>query len=575
MKKVSMIVSLLFLLLLTISIAQAQEALTQTFTSTANENIVSARIPENWSAHSYPSDNHAEIALLEEAPNHLTGEIDFPATSRGGNSPHEIATFPTSYVKGTVTDIEINGRPAARLDGTSNDSTVLYIVVTTSMGDFVQVSFGGPADAMAEEEATLLAIATSITTGDPNAVDTAAAPSATTATAEAAISVPVVNGTSEIAFPGLDVAHSNIFLTDLAGQNVMQLTHAQLETLLPSWSPDGTMIAYTSDTSTTGTYAYDLFIVPSSGGEPRKISSVPSLDRIPTAWSPDSKQLIFVSRHDSTAAGSQIYRVNADGSDEQMLTIDAQAINGFTLDWSPDGKHIAFIAFPNAGPDYRLLVADPDGSNMMAIPNIHIMQVGEFFKWSPDGQHAVLTDQTSLTVMNADGSAPHILIDASANLNIGGVSWSPDGTQIAFTVYSNADANFILYLYTINADGSNQQQVDLGGQEVMFGGVSWGILPSTASTSAPAAAPTAASNTTAASTSACSITAVKGANLRTGPGTTFDRAGALAAGASQSVVGQANGSDGFVWWKLDSGSWVRSDLVQTGGDCTAVPTVAA
>jgi hypothetical protein len=302
------------------------------------------------------------------------------------------------------------------------------------------------------------------------------------------------------------------------------------------------------------------------------VTTVSSLDRIPTAWSPDSKQLIFVSRHDATAAGAQIYRVNADGSDEQVLTIDAQAINGFTLDWSPDGKHIAFIAFPNAGPDYALLVTDPDGSNMTPIPNIHIMQVGEFFKWSPNGQRAVLTDQTSLTVMNADGSAPQILVDASANLNIGGVSWSPDGTQIAFSAYSNADANYVQHLYTMNADGSNQQQLDLGGQEVMFGGLSWGVLPEGGSMTAPVIA-TAASDTGTAST--CSVTAAKGANLRSGPGTTFDRAGALAAGVSHSVIGQANGSDGFVWWKLDSGSWVRSDLVQTSGDCTTVPTVAS
>ena len=93
--------------------AVATEELPPLFTSTANENIVSARIPENWSAHSYPSGDKAQIALLEESPNHLGGEIDFPPI-RNGKSPHEIATFPTSYVKGTVTDIEINGRPAAR-----------------------------------------------------------------------------------------------------------------------------------------------------------------------------------------------------------------------------------------------------------------------------------------------------------------------------------------------------------------------------------------------------------------------------------------------------------------------------
>jgi hypothetical protein len=175
-------------------------------------------------------------------------------------------------------------------------------------------------------------------------------------------------------------------------------------------------------------------------------------------------------------------------------------------------------------------------------------------------------------VMAADGSAPEIIFDAAASsLNISGVSWSPDGTQIAFTAFG---ADGIPFLYTINADGSNQQKIDLDGQEIIWGGLSWGVLPTTSAdlTSAPAPSPTAPSGAAA---STCVVTASKSANLRTGPGTTFDRAGALAAGASQTITGQANGSDGLVWWKLDSGSWVRSDLVQTNSDCASVPTVGS
>ena len=71
----------------------------------------------------------------------------------------------------------------------------------------------------------------------------------------------------------------------------------------------------------------------------------------------------------------------------------------------------------------------------------------------------------------------------------------------------------------------------------------------------------------------CGVRAASAVNLRTGPGTTFERAGALEPGQTSIVTGQATDSDGFVWWQLESGSWVRSDVVSTGGNCTAVPQV--
>lgn len=69
----------------------------------------------------------------------------------------------------------------------------------------------------------------------------------------------------------------------------------------------------------------------------------------------------------------------------------------------------------------------------------------------------------------------------------------------------------------------------------------------------------------------CGVRAASPVNLRTGPGITFERAGALQPGQTSIVTGQATDSGGFVWWRLESGFWVRSDVVSTGGNCTAVP----
>ncbi len=75
------------------------------------------------------------------------------------------------------------------------------------------------------------------------------------------------------------------------------------------------------------------------------------------------------------------------------------------------------------------------------------------------------------------------------------------------------------------------------------------------------------------STAACTVTTATSANQRSGPGTDFELAGTLAGGASAAVDGQATGADGFVWWRLGEGVWVRSDVVNATGNCEGVPVV--
>lgn len=71
----------------------------------------------------------------------------------------------------------------------------------------------------------------------------------------------------------------------------------------------------------------------------------------------------------------------------------------------------------------------------------------------------------------------------------------------------------------------------------------------------------------------CMVNSESGANLRSGPGTDFNRAGQLPSVQLQSVIGRATGSDGFVWWQLEDENWVRSDVVEAIGDCDSVNEV--
>jgi hypothetical protein len=87
--------------------------------------------------------------------------------------------------------------------------------------------------------------------------------------------------------------------------------------------------------------------------------------------------------------------------------------------------------------------------------------------------------------------------------------------------------------------------------------------------SAPAA--TQSQMDTQSSTGGCTVSAGSSINQRSGPGTNFDVAGTLAGSAN--ADGQTTGADGFTWYRLTTGGWVRGDLVTASAECAGLPEV--
>lgn len=67
----------------------------------------------------------------------------------------------------------------------------------------------------------------------------------------------------------------------------------------------------------------------------------------------------------------------------------------------------------------------------------------------------------------------------------------------------------------------------------------------------------------------CTITANGDVNMRAGPGMNFAVEDTLAYGASIAVENQFY-ADGYVWWQVAGGLWVRSDVVSAVGNCAEV-----
>jgi dipeptidyl aminopeptidase/acylaminoacyl peptidase len=117
----------------------------------------------------------------------------------------------------------------------------------------------------------------------------------------------------------------------------------------PQVSPKGDLIAFvlTEMDLEKNVSNSDIWIVPTTGGEPRALTSSPQADFHPR-WSPDGEKIAFI----STRSGSpQIWMIDTRGGEAFELSTLSTGTSGVI--WSPSGKHLAFSSsvFPECPDD--------------------------------------------------------------------------------------------------------------------------------------------------------------------------------------------------------------------------------
>lgn len=101
------------------------------------------------------------------------------------------------------------------------------------------------------------------------------------------------------------------------------------------WSPDGKTLAYCAERNGN----YDVFTIPVTGGEEKRITTTEGLDDGPE-YSPDGRFIYFNSYR---SGHMHLWRMLADGTNPEQLTFDDNS-NWFPHP-SPDGQWIAWIAY--------------------------------------------------------------------------------------------------------------------------------------------------------------------------------------------------------------------------------------
>jgi WD40 repeat protein len=187
-----------------------------------------------------------------------------------------------------------------------------------------------------------------------------------------------------------------------------------------AWSPRGDVIAVVD--------LPDLRLVSAGNGSTLVSIATPGISALSwPSWSPDGTQLAFTGFDDARGTGSYsgsgLYRVDADGGHLSRLWAarpgeDARA---WASAWSPDGSVIAFAEQAPQGSSFRkggesvlddlsIVMIEPDGSARTTVADIGpcLCVGGPSLAWSPDGNLLAFTGRAGrsngLYAMRADGT---------------------------------------------------------------------------------------------------------------------------------------------------------------------------
>jgi len=206
------------------------------------------------------------------------------------------------------------------------------------------------------------------------------------------------------------------------GGGAVRVTLHEGTSMAAALSPDGRTIAI----DLLGT----LWTMPAAGGTATPITDI-AMDARQPSWSPDGTRIAFQAYRSSTW---QIWTVKPDGTDLRPVT--SGPYDDREPAWSPDGRQIAFSSDRSGSYDVWLLTLASGGVSQLTTAASNEFQPS----WRSGSAEIVYVsdrrEHPGVYASAAAGGAERLV--AASSGNVAGPAFAPDGSSVAFSVVAGS-----------------------------------------------------------------------------------------------------------------------------------------
>jgi len=280
---------------------------------------------------------------------------------------------------------------------------------------------------------------------------------------------------------------SNVWVVDSLGRSPVKLRTMSGIVRGPTWSPDGTMIAFIHDPSWGQVNDRKLCIIPvkdpvSASNDPLVIDLPLQPFPIPAGWTPQNSIGLML----RSPAFMAVYTVPSSGGRATQVS-PAGLLARFPR-WSPNGRRIFYRGFgifsiPSDGGAVETVLADSKV--------FYEMPVGGGNNVSPDGKKLVFSgvrnigrmgdkdfhEEVNIYTIPVEGGQPTQITAFPwdpKTVQACFPCWSPDGKRIAFILYhTNEKGNHVNDIFTVPSAGGEPRQITSESHRTAWAGIDW------------------------------------------------------------------------------------------------------